>query len=132
MIGVDANVLVRFFVADDARQAAIATRFLGERTTDDPAFVSIVVVVEFCWVLKRFYGVPLQNICDSLQVLAGSPSMRIERHDHVVAAIELARSKRADIADALIAAVALEAGAGQIMTFDQTAAKRVPAMEMLR
>ena len=46
MIGLDTNVLVRIFAADNPKQTAIARRFMQRCSADDPAFVSAMVVVE--------------------------------------------------------------------------------------
>ena len=57
MIGLDTNVLVRYLAQDDAAQSAKATRLIeGELTQRQPGFISLIVLVETCWVLKRLYG----------------------------------------------------------------------------
>jgi len=57
MTGLDTNVLVRYLAQDDARQSAIATRWIEEELSpSQPGFVSLVVLVEVCWVLQRLYS----------------------------------------------------------------------------
>lgn len=132
MIGIDTNVLVRFFVADDARQATLARQCLDARSAEDPAFVSLVVIVEFSWVLKRLYDISGSAICDAIRVMVDSPSMLVERRDLVVEALDNARGGNVELADFLIAAVARSAGATRLVTFDRRAARHVPGMELLK
>ena len=132
MIGVDTNVLVRLFVVDDARQSAIAGRFFVERTSADPAFVSLVVVAELVWLLDDTYDFSLAAITEVLSDLLASPDFVLERADFVAAAVELAQQSSIDIADFLIARVAANSGSRMTATFDKVAAKRIPGMELLK
>ena len=53
MIGIDANVLVRYLTQDDAAQAARANHFMeAELGPAQQGFISVVVLVELCWVLQ--------------------------------------------------------------------------------
>lgn len=131
MIGVDSNVLVRFLIGDDKRQTELARAFLAQRTADDPAFVSALVIAEVVWGLDKVYEVPRQNIHEMLVLVIGSANVHIEREALVAEALRLARDKNTDIADSLIAALARGAGCNVTMTFDKPAAKRVPGMELL-
>ncbi len=57
MIGLDTNVLIRYIVRDDQRQAAAATRLIESRCTpDDPGLINRIVLCELVWVLSRGYG----------------------------------------------------------------------------
>ena len=56
MIGLDTNLLVRYFTQDDPVQSPIATDVMERRLTqDEPGFVSVVVIAETVWVLDRAY-----------------------------------------------------------------------------
>lgn len=131
MIGVDSNILVRFFIGDDKKQAERARSFLSERTPEDPAFISPLVVAEVTWVLRAFYEVPQHSIVEMLGVLLDSENIEVEREDLIREAIEVADAHNAQIADCIIAALAQDAGCNVTMTFDKPAAKRVPGMELL-
>jgi len=52
MIGVDTNILVRIFAADDGRQAASAIRLIDDSA---PVQVFVNVVAEFAWTMRRAY-----------------------------------------------------------------------------
>ncbi len=131
MIGVDSNVLVRFFVNDDPRQSTLAKRFMDERTVDDPAFISVVVLVELVWALEQIYDYERTQIHLALSVLLGSGNIAIEREDVTKEAIGHAGAANADIADCIIAALARVADARATVTFDREAARRIPGMELL-
>jgi predicted nucleic-acid-binding protein len=132
MIGVDTNVLVRFFVRDDPRQGSLADRFMNERTSDDPAFISVIVVAEFVWALEQVYDYQRSQIRAALALLLGSANVVLEREELVKTALMSAGEANSDIADSLIAALANDAGASATVTFDRDAAKLVPGMELLK
>ena len=134
MRSLDTNVLARFFVddADDAqaakqRPAAIAA--LSER-----AFVSVTVLMEFEWVMRGFYDLPLRDMVSVFRALAGIEHISIEDRPAVMAALD-GFEKGLDFADALH--VARSARASAFATFDQRLAKRAkglalsPSVELL-
>jgi len=131
MIGVDTNVLVRFFVHDEPSQTVVAERFISERTEAEPAFVSAVVLAELVWVLDRAYGYPDAAIHSAIDGLFESANIVVERTDMMSLAVAAAREAKADISDAIIAALAADAGASRIVTFDKDAAKKITGMELL-
>jgi predicted nucleic-acid-binding protein len=131
MIGLDTNVIVRVFVFDEPAQTQAALRLLREFSQDNPGFVGIVVLVEMTWVLKRTYGFDDKAVFSAIDSLFDSANIQIERADLVQAALQLARESGGDIADALIAVTAADAGAVRTMTFDRKAAKRIAGMELL-
>lgn len=131
MIGVDTNVLVRVLVSDSPDQTQAALRFLEARTSADPAFVSTVVLIEMVWVLQRSYGYADEAVLAAVESLLDSANVEVEHADMVQTAWNTARDRKADFADCLIGAIAVEAGAEKTVTFDRKAAKRVPGMELL-
>ncbi len=60
--------LLRYFAQDDLRQSAQATRLIETRlSAARPGFVSLVVLVELCWVLKRLFAMPASDRSESSQ-----------------------------------------------------------------
>ena len=56
MKGLDTNVLVRYLVQDDPKQAALATRYIERHcTADNPCFIGQIVLCELAWVLESNY-----------------------------------------------------------------------------
>jgi predicted nucleic-acid-binding protein len=131
MIGVDTNVLVRLFVRDNEKQMNAARDLIAERTAEDPAFVSSVVLAELAWVLDKSYGYSDQAIHEAFEWLFDSENIAIERSELMEIALLTARETKADISDAIIVALATDAHSTKVMTFDKTAAKRIPGMELL-
>ncbi len=132
MIGVDTNVLVRLLVRDDPTQLDAAVGFMVRRSAADPAFVSAVVIAELAWVLDKSYGYSSAAIHSAIQGLFESDNISVERSDLIETAVAVARDAAADISDAIICALAADAGAPKTVTFDKPAAKRIPGMELLK
>lgn len=131
MIGVDTNVLARLFLEDDPKQGQAARRFFAERSSEDPAFVGAVVIVEFAWLLTSRYGYTTDAVHTALAAIFASADVVVEQEMVVKTAVNAALRDGADIADAIIAAIAQHNGAGRTVTFDRTAAKRIGTMELL-
>lgn len=131
MIGIDTNVIVRLLVPNEPQREQAET-FFAARSAADPAFVSMVVIVELAWVLNRHYGYDFEKIRQAVQWLLDSDDFVVEHRDRVEwAATNYTRSK-IDLPDLLIAGAGEDAGALRTMTFDINAAKLVPGMELLK
>jgi predicted nucleic-acid-binding protein len=131
MIGLDTNVLVRYLAQDDATQSARATRLieheLNERT---PGFIGLVVLVETCWVLKRLYGATPTELRETVRDLLDTRQFVVEQRTVVLRAVTQLGSAAGDLADALIAESAAEAGCARTVTFDKQGARL--GMELLK
>lgn len=124
MIGLDTNVLVRFFVADDEEQSARAARLIESRcTSDDPGHVDRVALCELFWVLARGYGYQRADIGRVVAGLLDSGDILVEDHDAVREALGAYQRSGADFADALIGHVNLARGCDATATFDRRAAR---------
>jgi predicted nucleic-acid-binding protein len=123
MIGLDTNVLVRYLMQDDAKQAAKATRLMESLTVEVPGFVSIVSVVELGWVLTSAYGLTRGQLEQALEALLRTKELVVDRADQVLQALRVFKATKADLADCLIERSAAGAGCEQTMTFDVGAAK---------
>jgi predicted nucleic-acid-binding protein len=132
VIGVDTNVLARLFVADSPWQHRIAKAFFAQRTSDDPVFVSTLVVAELAWLLNKTFDYKKSDIIAVLNAVLASPDFVLERRDILEVALEIAESSRAGVADAIIAGVAAAEGARSTVTFDKGAARDIPGMELLK
>ena len=131
MIALDTNVLVRFLVDDEPRQAETAREFLEQLTGEQPGFVCREVVVELVWVLERTYGFSRERIAGVLDALIATEELRIEASDDVArAAVRYGRGS-AGFSDLMIAAAAQRAGAQALYTFDQKASQ-IPNATLLK
>lgn len=123
MIGLDTNVLVRYVMQDDARQAARATALIESFSAEEPGFVPVVAVVELVWVLAGSYGLARAQVAAALEALLRAKELVVERADIVTQALKRYGTGGADFADALIERLAVSAGCTATMTFDAGAAK---------
>ena len=123
MIGLDTNVLVRYFVKDDPEQTRRAVGLIHALTPTEPGFVGLAVLVELIWVITRRYRMKRDAISQTLAILLTSREIVVEQSDTVRAALQFHRSGNAGFADCLIAASAKAAGCSQTVTFDRIAAR---------
>ena len=68
MIALEANVLVRYLVADNAAQTEAASALLSGLSPENPGFVCREVAVELVWVLERAYGFSRDQIAAVLEL----------------------------------------------------------------
>ena len=128
MIALDTNVLVRFLVADDKRQAEAARTLLANLASERPGFVCREVSVELAWVLERAYGFSRDEIANVLEELVATEELFFEAADDVVRAANSYRRGGAGFSDHMIAAAARRAGAEAFFTFDRRAARLMGAV----
>lgn len=131
MIGVDTNILLRYIVKDDAEQYAKAEAFLKARTADDPAFISLIVLVELTWVLRRLYRYPRSQVHAVLLLIIETAGLVVEDEYFVSMLVGGGVVLKDELADYLIVHSAAKAGCAQTLTFDRDAVAAVPGMELL-
>ena len=130
MIGLDTNVLVRYLVRDDAKQAEAARALLESLTVERPGFVCREVIVELVWVLERPYRCSRDRITTVLEQLVATDSLVVETAADVIRAASRYRSEVAGFADLMILAATERSEAHPLYTFDQKAA-RLEGVELL-
>ena len=123
MTALDTNVLVRYFARDDATQTAKALRFIESRSASSPAFISLVVLVEFVWVLERSYHISRPTLARYLHLLMTGDGIVIEHQELAHEALSAFENQGADFADAVIATLARSANCTTTYTFDRKAAR---------
>jgi len=130
MIGLDTNVLVRFLTADDPSQSASANKLISSLTEEQPGFVSLVTVVETCWVLRQSYRYPISDVNHVIAELLDTAELVIDQDDLVRAALAVAAETGRELPDALIAERGATAGCVTTYTFDKQASS-LPGMNLL-
>lgn len=127
MIGLDTNVLVRYMAQDEPKQAARATRLIEEElSAAEPGFISLVVLVELCWVLKRLYSASAEELLEAVEDLLNTPRFQLDRRDVVAAAVQFMKAgpgAKAGFVDALIAQLAAAQGCSRTVSFDEAAVR---------
>jgi predicted nucleic-acid-binding protein len=124
MIGLDTNVLVRYIMQDDAKQAAKATKLIESLTPSEPGFVPLVAVVELVWVLSGSFDLTRAQVVEALDALIRAKQLVVDQADQVVRALRAYGTGSADFADCLIERTAKAAGCDRVMTFDVGASKQ--------
>jgi len=130
VIGVDTNVLVRLLTADDEEQHRIALKFFEARSQESPAFVSAVTLAETIWVLRRSYGFSADDVLSNLSAILDSDDFVVESRQ----AVQMVRDGQGNapqLVDFIIAQLGLRAGCARTVTFDRSAARAIPSMELL-
>jgi predicted nucleic-acid-binding protein len=122
MIGLDTNILVRYLVQDEPAQSAKATALMEESLSEtSPGFASMVVIAETVWVLERAYGYGSRAVASAIERLLQLETLLIDHEREVFTAMVAAKEGRGSFADALIGALAAEAGCVCTLTFDKKA-----------
>lgn len=123
MIGLDTNVLVRYFAQDDPVQARKATALIESLTAEQPGFVTQVALVEVVWVLGRAYDAGRDEIAHVIETVLRTRELVVEAAETVWKALRLYAASSADFADCLIERACHEAQCEYTVTFDTKAAK---------
>lgn len=117
-VSADTSVLVRYFLQDHPLRGRAAQRLLDG---DREVCVSLVAVAETAFVLARNYGVPREEVVDSLVGLLRKRNVSVLGADKSLAAAALLAcrpSGRVSFADALINTDARSNGVETVYTFD--------------
>ncbi len=123
MIGLDTNVLVRYLVQDDRRQAAKAAQVIEEECSETrPGFVATIVIAELVWVLESCYGSTKTEIVAVIQRILRTKQLVVQDAETVWKAVRLFDSSKADFADCLIERVGATHECEYTSTFDRHAA----------
>ncbi len=109
MIAVDTNVLLRYLLADDAKQSKKAASIING---SEDVLVTDIVLVETIWTLKgKKYNLDKDSIIDVINALFTEPNIRFEDQQTVWRALSDyskaqvvkvgSKKKQADFPDAL-------------------------------
>jgi predicted nucleic-acid-binding protein len=129
LIGLDTNLLVRYFAQDDPVQSPIATEVIEQRlTAQEPGFVSTVVMAETVWVLDRAYQLSRTSIVAAIETMLRVETLIIECEREVFLAMVSLREGRGEFSDALIGELCGRKGCSHVLTFDR-GALRLPGFE---
>jgi predicted nucleic-acid-binding protein len=131
MRSLDTNVLVRYLVNDDPKQAQTAERILDDcRDNREPVFLSILVLCELVWVLDRSYGQTKAQILAVLEKLLEMDLFRIEQESLVRQSLNHYRPGKGSFPDYLIGEISQRAGCRDTVSFDR-ALKGAPGFTVL-
>jgi len=124
MKALDTNVLVRFLVKDDEKQAETAYQVLTRAEyKEEVLFVPLLVVLETIWVLQSVYEISDQDIVSAFSELMQMPVLKFESHQVMQDFISTARVENFDLSGLLIAYSAKICGCQTVLTFDKKSSK---------
>lgn len=117
MIGLDTNVLVRYFTHDDEQQWQQATEVVeGEQQ----CFITNIVLCELVWVLRGDpYKLSKDKILNALETMLHSPVFEFENRSAAYQALQRTKQGSGDFSDYLIGAIARQHGCHETATFDR-------------
>ncbi len=125
MKGLDTNVLVRYLVQDDVRQAAQASEFIETCCTEEsPCFIGQIVLCELVWVLESNYQQNRMEITSIIEQLLQVGQLEVMDSEIVWRALSDYRNSNVDFPDHLLARVNESNGCEHTVTFDKRAAKQ--------
>jgi len=123
VIGLDTNILVRFFAQDDPLQSPKAKAIMSSLTIGEPGWIGVASILELVWVMTSQKRLDRRGITAVLSQLITREEIVIEQVSIVQSALQLYRKVNADFADCLIASSAKAAGCSRTVTFDRRAAR---------
>ncbi|HZP93908.1 MAG TPA: type II toxin-antitoxin system VapC family toxin [Burkholderiales bacterium] len=112
MIALDTNVLARYLLKDDPKQASAAAALLKQR---ENYTAPITVMLELVWVLQA-NGCSREEVLLGMRTLLGLPNFRPREYEALISALRWFESGM-DFADALHLALSL--GDEAFRTFDK-------------
>jgi predicted nucleic-acid-binding protein len=129
----DTNVIIRFLVRDDEKQAKLVYRRLKQAESNrTQVFISLAVVLETIWVLESAYDKSRAEILDAITDMRQMRVFSFEKDEVIERLVNDGRRfKKADLSDILIAHSAQSCGCGKGDTFDKGAAK-LPFFDLLK
>jgi predicted nucleic-acid-binding protein len=124
VIALDTNVVVRFLVEDEPRQAARARSLVARAVSaGEPVFIADIVWCETVWVLDSAYGFERAAIGAALRRLLSARGVAVRSFDRLGAALDAFERGRGDFADYLIREEARAEGCESVATFDRALLK---------
>jgi len=131
MQALDTNIIVRFLIRDDEKQAQIVLkRFKTAEAEKEQLFIPILVVLELIWVLESAYDLSRDAILNAIDQMRRMPILKFESDDVVERLLVEGKNLKTGLSDLLIAASANSSGCDRVLTFDRKASHN-PLFQLL-
>lgn len=119
MIGLDTNIILRYVMADDPVQSAVAQRIVESQLSDDqPGYLNDIVLCELVWTLRRAFKQSRHDVGRLLQKLFVTRQLSFRDPRVLSEALVMFRTTKADFADCLLAVRNLAEGCSVTISFD--------------
>jgi predicted nucleic-acid-binding protein len=120
VIGLDTNVLVRYFTQDDAGQVALVDALIAKSKNDGIRLhIDEVVLCELAWVLRGAYRFDRHAISATLERMLAASMFSFDDRDLLRRALGQYTEGDGDFADYVIGARNAKAGCTSTATFDR-------------
>ncbi len=120
MKGLDTNILVRYLVRDDQKQAQKASSLINKvSSSGELCYINAIVLCELVWVLESAYSYSKKEIAGVIDKILVTRQFQIDRKDLVIHALREYREGKGDLADYLIGRSNRAAGCDSTATFDR-------------
>lgn len=120
MIGLDTNILVRYFVTDDPAQFRTAEEFITQSNNRGvPLYVDDVVLCELVWVLRSAYKLNRERIALIIEDVLKRNRFVFDDDRILVSALDDYIAGSGDFADYVIGRRNKRAGCDITATFDR-------------
>lgn len=129
MIGLDTNVVVRFLVQDDPKQAKLANQCIENCLKNgETLWICQVTLCEIFWVLQRCYKLTKKELISVFTSLLQTRQIVVQREDVARQALrDYESSTKAGFPDCLIGRQNASNECRYTYTFDKDAAKHLNA-----
>ncbi len=115
MLYIDANVILRYLLADEVEQHIISKNLIEGV---EELFILEGVVVEIVYVLTKTYGIDRKQTCDKLVELFEQPRFFFENKTLILEALTILRNRDLDFVDCMLCALKKFKNA-EVFTFDK-------------
>jgi predicted nucleic-acid-binding protein len=122
VLAADTNVWVRAYLNDDKAQAEAARSALAQARSKGGVFVPLLVLAELSWVLRSRWDRDI--VLNVIEGMLQTRGVTVESQTLAMRALASARKGSVGFADHLIAEIAFESGADEIITFDKALARK--------
>lgn len=125
MAALDTNILVRWLTNDDVQQCAEVSKLFAQVIrSSERLYITTTVILELEWVLRARYGFEKANVMAAWSALLDTTEIVLQDESALERALWLFKQSGVrDFADCLHVALAMQAGQGPLLTFDERAAK---------
>jgi predicted nucleic-acid-binding protein len=123
MIGLDTNILVRVYADDPGNEAQVAAARAFLARSSEPVWLSLVVIMEAIWLLRRRFGADRAAITAFIRDLLDRDLFVIQERGSLEAALDSHVQRNLRFQDCLIEMLARRAGVTTTYTFDTDAAR---------
>ena len=131
MTGLDTNVLMRYLLQDDPKQARQVNQIIDRQLSEqNPGSVNLATILEIVWVLRSLLKQSPSEIATHLEHLLAADSLEVQNEQQVFEAAFALKRGTGEFEDALIGALNAWAGCSHTLTFDRKTT-RLPYFQVM-